>query len=136
MNSSSVVSERIAAFAVATAKLASSKLCYSKTETKPVSCVSTSKASCVCSELLNSIINREEVPSRLGHLFVVQLDVSITEERARHLGTIRPNSLVDVQTHHQVVLDQVFSAHTQIEGIPILELMTQLLKLRLFDSTL
>ena len=136
MNSSSVVSERIAAFAVATAKLASSKLRYSKIETKPVSCISTSKASCVCSELLNSIVNREEVSGRLGHLLVVQLDVAIAEERTRHLGAIGPNRLVDVKTHHQMVLDQVFSTHTQIEGIPILELMTQLLKLRLFDSTL
>ena len=137
MNSSSVVSDRIAAFAVATAKFASSRLRVNRCDRRlPVARVGARETRGVGAELLNGVVDGEEVAGGLGHLLVVQLDVSVAEERARHLRAVRPDRLVDVQRHHEVVLDQVFAAHADVERIPILELVAQLLQLGLLDSAL
>ena len=69
MNSSSVVSERIAAFAVATAKFASSRLRVSPEERErrslPVACVGTRETRRVGAELLDGVVDGEEVAGGL-----------------------------------------------------------------------
>ena len=99
-----------------------------------ITCISTSETSSIRTELLDSIIHSKEVTSTLRHLLIVQLDMTITEVTARHLRHRRPDSLVVVKTHHQMVLDQVLTTHTDIEGVPVVELVTELCKLLLGDG--
>ena len=85
---------------------------------------------------MNGIIHGEEVTGGLGHLLVVQLNVAVAEVRARHLGHVGPDGLVVVEGHHQVVLDQILTAHTEVVGVPVVELVAHLVELLLLNTAL
>ena len=52
--------------------------------------------------------------------------MTIAEITAGHLGHIRPDGLVVVETHHEMVLNEVLAAHTDVEGVPVVELVAKL----------
>ena len=62
--------------------------------------------------------------------------MTIAEITAGHLGHIRPDGLVVVETHHKMVLDEVLAAHTNVEGIPVVELVTKLGQFVFGNSTI
>ena len=51
--------------------------------------------------------------------------MTIAEITAGHLGHIRPDGLVVVETHHKVVLNKVFTAYTDVEGVPVVEFVAK-----------
>jgi len=64
---------------------------------------------------------------------VIKHQVAVAEVTARHHFLLLPDGLMIVQTHRQVVSDEILSTDSQIHGIPIVELIPQLLELLFGD---
>mmetsp|Transcript_34139 Transcript_34139/g.109649 ORF Transcript_34139/g.109649 Transcript_34139/m.109649 type:complete len:234 (-) Transcript_34139:2159-2860(-) len=89
----------------------------------PVARVGAREAGRVGAPLLARLQQADEVALGLGHLFGVDLHVAVAKDRARVLcGVVLPYSRVVVETHRQVVRDQVLARHAHVHRVPKLEL--------------
>ena len=77
-------------------------------------------------ELLNSVSHRGEIAITFRHLLPINIQISVAEVRTRPLLLIRPNCCVLVQTHGQMIPDQVLRRAAHVHGIPEVELFPQL----------
>eukprot|EP00760_Papus_ankaliazontas_P003200 PhM_4_TR11492/c0_g1_i1/m.5952 len=94
-----------------------------------VASVGEGKAAAIGGVLVNSVAERAEVAKGLGHLLLLDENVTIAVDA---LGPLRrvvlPDGGVVVQEHCQVVLDQILAADTEVNGVPVQELIAQLLE--------
>lgn len=83
----------------------------------------------------DGLLEGQEVTGRLGHLLVIELEdgrsgleaykkVTVAEIASRHLGEVVPDGGVVVETEGKVVLDEILSGDTEIEGVPVAELLS------------
>lgn len=54
--------------------------------------------------------------------------MAIAEERARHFSLVFPDSSVIVETHGEMIRDQIFTGCSQIHGIPVLKFISHFSK--------
>lgn len=88
-----------------------------------VTCESQAEARGVSGVLFAELFNGEEIPLRLGHLLPINHDPSIAKYSLWKV-LLLPHIQMVVQTHGQVVFDQVLSRTSQVKRIPIFEALS------------
>ena len=89
-----------------------------------VACVRQSQAACIDWKPFGCVCKRVKVAVAFRHLGAVDLHVSVREVRAwPAFWAVLPNRNVIVQGHNQVVRDQVFAWHPQVNRVPVLEFL-------------
>mmetsp|Transcript_18649 Transcript_18649/g.34838 ORF Transcript_18649/g.34838 Transcript_18649/m.34838 type:complete len:453 (+) Transcript_18649:721-2079(+) len=102
-----------------------------------VSRVAQGKTSGICRVLLTALQEHEEVTLALRHLLLVHHDMSIAVHAARpHLRAVLPDLQMVVETHGQMVGDQVSGRHSKVHGVPVLELGAHGQQLALADGAI
>mmetsp|Transcript_289 Transcript_289/g.712 ORF Transcript_289/g.712 Transcript_289/m.712 type:complete len:283 (-) Transcript_289:491-1339(-) len=91
-----------------------------------------SEAHGICGILENGFTQSLEVSRGLGHLIVVQEKVTVAPHALGPLLFWEDGRVV-VEAEGEMVLDQVFSRDTEVEGVPIVELRLHLVKRFLGD---
>jgi len=74
---------------------------------------------------LDGIIQSQEVTQTLGHLFTIDVDITIAEETSGPELGVFPNSGMVVERHGEMVSDEILGRDSQIQRIPVLEVFSE-----------
>jgi len=89
---------------------------------------------------LDGIIQSQEVTQTLGHLFTINVNITVAEEASGPVFAVFPNSLIRklsllikyfffygmvVEGHGEMVSDEILSRDSQVQRIPVLEVFSK-----------
>jgi hypothetical protein len=73
----------------------------------------------------DGIIQSQEVTQTLGHLFTINVNITVAEESSRPVFAVIPNSGMVVERHGEMVSDEILGRDSQVQRIPVLEVFSK-----------
>jgi len=92
---------------------------------KSITSISEGDSSSISTIDLDGIIQSQEVTETLGHLFIIDVNVTVTEETSGPEFAVFPNSGMIVKGHGEMVSDEILGGDSQIQRIPVLEVFSE-----------